>query len=204
MTTHTNSTHSISITQSLAGDVPAGIVSCSPCFLLCWEVEPHITSQKAAPRSLQAGQAGSRVASVPHIPGQGLSPQVPVCQPSRGVLCSPGTAGSQVTARTLLNTPQKLGINEAVHWGTCCSSHPLRVCGPAAVRGVVPLPTAAGHSHLPPLSHCQQHLAGQESLSIQTFFPTPLPEFWEYVVFPRYSSNISLLLLSNIIFIILY
>lgn len=120
-------------------------------------------------------------------------------QPSRGVLCSPGTAGSQVIARTLQKSLESVKLCSVAP--AVASSHPLRVCRPAAVRGAVPLPTAgrgqpsATSVTLP----AAPGKAGQESLSIQTFLPIRS----QPAVFPWYSSNICLLLLLNIVFIIL-
>lgn len=89
-----------------------------PCFLLCWEVEPHITSQKAAPRSVQPGQAGSRVASVPCTPGPGClfpGPSSPAQQRCALLTWHCWQSGYSQ------NTPEKLGISEVVQCGTCCS-----------------------------------------------------------------------------------
>lgn len=88
-----------------------------PCFLLCWEVEPHTTSQKAAPRSVQPGQAGSRVASVPCTPGPLPRSQQPSPAQQRCALLTWHCRQSGYSQ----NTPEKLGINEVVQGGTCCS-----------------------------------------------------------------------------------
>lgn len=161
-----------------------------PCFLLCWEVEPHTASQKAAPRSVQPGQAGSRVASVPRTPGPLPRSQQPSpAQPSRGVLCSPGTAGSQVIARTLQKSLESMRLCSVAP--AVASSHPLRVCRPAAVRGAVPLPTAGRGqpsitSVTPPAAPGR---AGQDRTGKPfnpDLSPHPLPACYFSLVFIKY------------------
>lgn len=50
------------------------------------------------------------------------SSQVPAAQPSRGVLCSPGTAGSQVIARTLQKSLESMKLCSVAP--AVASSHP--------------------------------------------------------------------------------
>lgn len=107
------------------------------------------------------------------LQGQAPSPQVPASQPRRGVLCSPGAAGSQVMVRTLLNTPKSLESMKLCSVALAvASSHPFRVCSQQLWGEWCLCPQQTGHSHL---SHHQQHLAGQDRKSFQSrpFNPPP-------------------------------
>lgn len=170
-----------------------------PCFLLCWEVEPHTTSQKAAPRSVQPGQAGSRVASVPCTPGPLPRSQQPSpAQPSRGVLCSPGTAGSQVIARTLQKSLESMKLCSVAP--AVASSHPQSLQASSSEGSSAFAPSRQGTAihHL-----CHTTSSTWQGRTGKPFNPDlsphPLPACCFSLVFIKYLPP----LLLNIIFIIL-
>lgn len=202
MTALNNLTCSISITPEAGRGCPCRNLSEVPMFsALLGSGATH--RQPKSSSQVSAAWAGWQQSGLCPLHPRASS-QVPAAQPSPAQQRCALLTWHCWQSGYSQNTPEKLGINEAVQCGTCCSkqspTESLQASSSEGSSAFAPSRQGTAIHHLcHTTSSTWQGRTGQESLSIQTFLPIPsLP-----AVFPWYSSNICLLLLLNIIFIIL-